>query len=317
MKEEFNLGSVLEHVANGKTPVGKAKSVIEKHFSKFEKQPSKGPTKFEKGASRSVGAQKQDSCSEGSKVKLKNAFNKLKKSVSLEEFFKRSSQFVHHISDQISESIPQKFQENFSPIGFSVKSDGVGAKLSVFRAVQVSAENIIEENLVVGCQWFGVRILDKCEVKQNKFTAMQLTEFSLSRSDLCDSVFSLSRMSHVTMQEACFVKNKISLSTLSDASITESDFNENTLSRSDFSGTVINCSRLSKLNLVNVNFKDCEFDTCDIQGFSFDNCEFKDCSFSQISAVATKPLKISGCRFVGKQFSNCQTAEELVELLKG
>ncbi len=299
MNDNFNLVSVLEHVANGKTPVSKAKNMIEKHFSKIETHVSKGK------------------CEDRSKDKLKNAFDKFKKSVNLEEFLKKSSQLVHQISDQISESIPQKIQENFSPIGFSAKSDGVDAKLSVFRAIQVSSENTVEDNQVVGCQWFGVSILDKCEVKHNKFMAMQLTEFSLSRSDLCDSAFSLSRMSHVTLQEACFVKNRISLSTWSDASITESDFTENILSRSDFSGTVINSSRLSKLSLVNVNFKDCEFDSCDIQGFAFDNCEFKDCSFSQIAAVAPILLKISGCRFVGKHFSGCNSAEEFVEMLKG
>lgn len=257
---------------------------------------------------------------EDSKDKLKSAFGKFKKSVNLDDFFKKSSQIVQQISDQISdqisEKVPQKLQENLSQIGFSAKIDGVEGKLSVFRAMQVSPGNNIEENQVVGCQWFGVNISDTCVVKQNKFTTMQLTEFTLTRSDLCESQLSVSRMSHVTMQESCFVKNKISLSTWSDVSLTESDFTENTLSRTNFSGTVVNASRLSKLNFGRVEFKDCEFDSCDIQGLEFDNCEFKDCSFSRISFMSPTNIKISGLRLVGKQFSNCKSAQEFVELLK-
>ena len=76
----------------------------------------------------------------------------------LGEFFKKSSQLVHQISDQISDQMPQKIQANFSHIGFSAKIEGVDSKLSVFRAIQVSPDNSVQDNQVVGCQWFGVKI---------------------------------------------------------------------------------------------------------------------------------------------------------------
>ncbi|MES2615714.1 MAG: pentapeptide repeat-containing protein [Bdellovibrionota bacterium] len=242
---------------------------------------------------------------------MKKTFGRFKKTEIIDEILKISTQFVH----QICENVPQKIQENFSPIGFSSKIEGIESKLSVFRSIQVSADNTVQENQVVGSQWFGVHIKQACEVKQNKFMAMQLTEFSVSASDLCESQFSLSRMSHVTLQETCFVQNKFSVSTWSDASITESDFTGNTLNRCNFSGIVVHASRLSKLEFSKVNFKDCEFENCEIQGIQFENCEFKDCSFSQIQAVASTPVKISGCKFVGKQFSQCSSLDEFMEML--
>jgi uncharacterized protein YjbI with pentapeptide repeats len=259
---------------------------------------------------------KKNALTESGKEKLKSAFDKLKKSVNVEEIIKKSSQLVEQISDQIAEKVPQKIQDNFSLIGFSSKIDGIDSKLSVYRAVEINSDSTAEDNQVIGSQWFGVKLINKSEVKSNKFTAMQLTEFSLARSDLRGCQISLSRLSHLTFQEACFVKNKFSLCTWSDVSITESDFTENNLNRCDFSGTVINSSRLSKLSLNQTVFKDCEFDSCDIQGLEFENCEFNDCSFQKIEAVSAIPLKISGGRFVGKQFSHCTTAEEFISLLK-
>lgn len=291
MKNNFNLEILLEEVAHGKVSVNKAKSKIEKYYTLLKA--SKSELKKEK-------------------PKLSKAFDAIKKSMHLEDVLKMSTQFVQ----QISENVPQKLQENFGPqIGFSSKIQGIDSKLSVFRAVEVPPGSEVEDNQVVGSQWFGVSFYDNCHVKQNKFTAIQMTELILRQSDFCRCQLSLSRMSHVTMQEACFSDNKISLSTWSDVSITESDFTLNKLGRCDFSGMVVNGSRFSRLSFSNVNFKDCEFDSCDIQGIEFENCEFKDCSFSQIQAVSEKAIKVSGRRFVGKQFSQCQSVEEFLELL--
>lgn len=320
MKENFNLDSVLEHVATGKTPVSKAKNMIEKHFLKngatFEENPSpfagkKSKLKFEKNNFETACSEKISVDAGENKDKLKNAFNKFKKSVNLDDLLKISTQLVQ----QISGNVPQKIQDKFSPLDFSAKMEGVESKFSIFRDIHVTRDNLVENNQVIGCQWFGVSLNEKCEVKNNKFLAMQLTKFSITQSDMQNSQLSLSRMLHVTLQEACFVKNKISLSTWLDTNITESDFNENTLSRSDFSGTVINSSRISKIKFVQVNFKDCEFDSCDIQGIEFEDCEFKDCFFSHIQAVSLTPIKISGCRFVGKQFSGCKSVEEFIAFL--
>ncbi len=322
MKDNFNLTTVLEHVANGKTPVSKAKNIIEKYF--LDEIPRSRKTVANSEAKKSQQNKYEETKNvsefyssanrlEGGKEKLLIAFDKLKKTVNLEELLKKSTQLVH----QISENLPQKIQENFMPIGFSANTEGVESKLSVFRAMQVSADNIVNDNQVVGCQWFEVSLLENCEIKHNKFMATQFNQFSLTRSDFCDSHISLSRMSEVTLQEVCFGKNKVSLSTWSDVSITESDFTQNVLSRSNFSGTVINGSRLSHINMMNVDFKDCEFDSCDIQGIMFSNCEFRDCTFSHIVAVETaEPVKVSDCRLIGKQFSDCTTVQEFLELLK-
>ena len=242
--------------------------------------------------------------------------NNLNLHSALEYVGKKSTQIVQQVTNQISEKIPQKFLEKILPIGFSIKNRGVKTKLSIFRNIQMSSENIVKSNEIVGCQWFIVDISDKCEVKNNKFIAIHLSQFSLFRSDLCDSLFSLSHMRHITLQEACFTKNKISLSAWSEINVTESDFTSNALTRCYFSGVVINSSRLSRLNFTHVSLKDCEFDSCDIQGFEFHDCEFKDCCFTGIVAVSSTVIKISGCRFVGKKFTDCKSVEEFVALLK-
>ena len=181
--------------------------------------------------------------------------------VNFDEILKKSTQFVN----QISENVPQKIQDNLAPMGFTLKIEGVDSKISVFRGIDMSLDNTINDNQVVGSQWLNVHFIEKCSIEQNKFMATQMTEFSLIRSDLSRCQFSLSRLSYVTFQESCFIQNKLSLSTWSDVSVTESDFTENSLKRTNLSGTIINASRLSKLNLSHVNFKDCEFESCDIQ----------------------------------------------------
>ena len=61
---------------------------------------------------------------------------------------------------QISENMPQieKIQENisnnFQPFGFSPNIVGLDSKLSVFRALHVSADSLVKDNQVVGSQWF-------------------------------------------------------------------------------------------------------------------------------------------------------------------
>jgi uncharacterized protein YjbI with pentapeptide repeats len=262
---------------------------------------------------------KKNASAENSKEKLKNALDLLKKSVNLDEIISKSTELVNKLSDQLTDQIgdkvPQKIQNHFLVLGFSANISGIDSKLSMLKAVNIGNDNNIHDNQVTGSQWFGVSISNKSEMQENKFAATQLTEFSLSQSDFCACNISLARMSHVTIQESCFVNNKITLSTWSDTNLTESDFTQNTLSRSNFSGLVINASRLSNLKLNLTDFTDCEVDACDIQGFEFDNCEFEDCSFSQITANSTSPIKVTDCRFIGKQFTQCKSAEDFYNML--
>ncbi|WP_397599562.1 pentapeptide repeat-containing protein [Silvanigrella sp.] len=304
----FELNSILEAVSKGKMNVEKAKSLIEKNYV-LRKQ--RKENSFD-NASNPNHVNKEET-QEG----LKTAFEKLKKTVNIEELLKISSNLVH----QISENMPQidKIQENISnnlqPFGFSPNISGLDSKLSVFRAFHVSDDSSVKENQVVGSQWFGVNFSESSEIKNNKFTAVQFSELAIIRSDFCNSNFSLARLSNVTLQEARLENNKFSRSALSDVTISESDFTENHVVKSDFSETRIHGSRLNRMIFTNVNFHDCEFEDCDIQGIEFEDCKFKECLFSKLHLSLKEPIKISGCSSIGKNFTGCHTAEEFLEIL--
>lgn len=304
----FELNSILEAVSKGKMNVEKAKVLIEKNYM-LKKQ--------RKDVHSENAANNFQSSKEESQEGLKNAFEKIKKTVNIEELLKISSNFVH----QISENMPQidKIQENIynnlQPFGFSPNISGLDSKLSVFRAFHVSEDSNVKENVVVGSQWFGVNFSESSEIKNNKFTAVQFSELAIIRSDFCTSNFSLARLSNVTLQEARLENNKFSRTALSDVSISESDFTENHVVKSDFSETTIRGSRLTRMIFTNVDFYDCEFEDCDIQGIEFENCKFKECLFSKLHLSLKEPLKISGSNCVGKNFSGCHTADEFLEIL--
>ncbi|BBH52863.1 pentapeptide repeat-containing protein [Fluviispira sanaruensis] len=299
----FDLNSILDSVANGKMNVEKAKTLIEKNYV-LKKQ--------KKGISEEFHNAKEES-QEG----LKNAFEKLKKSVNIDEWIKISSNLV----SQISENMPQieKIQENLAhnlqPIGFSPNISGLESKLSVFRAFHAGTDCVIKNNLVVGSQWFGVNISENSEIKNNKFTAVQFSELSIQRSDFCTSQFSLARLSNVTMHEARLENNKFSRASISDVCVKESDFTENVIIKSDFSETTISGSRLSRMSFHAVDFQDCEIESCDIQGVDFENCKFKECIFSNLTIIMDEPLKVNGRNIVGRNFSDCKNAEEFLNLL--
>jgi len=213
----------------------------------------------------------------------------------------------------------KKFQEsitqNLPPIGFSANIPGIESKLSIFREIKVSSDSNVLENQVIGSQCFGVEFSKTAEIKKNKFTASQLTEFSVICSDFVQIHASLVRFSNLTVQESRFEQSKITRSIWSDVSITESDFSKNTVSKSDFSGSVINASRLADLQFNHVTIKDCEFDQCLFEKVDFENCEFKDCVFQNIQLNLKETLKISECKCVGKTIANCKTEEEFLAAL--
>jgi uncharacterized protein YjbI with pentapeptide repeats len=304
----LELESILEAVSKGKMNVDKAKLLIEKNYILKKQKKSS----FSENASFHFQNQKEET-QEG----LKNAFEKLKKTVHIDELLKISSNFVH----QISENMPQidKIQENITnnlqPFGFSPNINGLDSKLSVFRAFHVSPDSHLKDNQVVGSQWFGVNFSESAEIKNNKFTAVQFSELTVVRSDFYSSNFSLARLSNVTLHEARLENNKFSRATLSDVSILESDFTENQVLKTDLSETTIRSSRLTRMIFTNVDMQDCEFDSCDLQGIEFENCKFKECVFTKLHVILKEPIKISGCNCNGKNISGCHTVEELLEIL--
>ncbi|WP_158997483.1 pentapeptide repeat-containing protein [Pigmentibacter ruber] len=305
----IELDSILKAVAKGKMDVEKAKLLIEKNY--VLKKANKYKSDFDNNTNN-FDAQKEES-QEG----LKTAFEKLKKTVNLEELLKISSNLVQQISENMPqiEKIQENISSNFQPIGFSPNIVGLDAKLSVFRALHVSSDSQVKDNQVVGSQWFGVDFSDHSEVRNNKFTAVQFSELAVIKTDFCLSTYSLARLSNVTLQEARLENNKFSRTTFSDVTISESDFTENQLIKSDFSELTIKTSRLTRINFNGVDFSDCEFEDCDIQGIEFENCKFKECLFTKLHLVLSQPIKISGCNCVGKNFQGCQTAEEFLELI--
>jgi uncharacterized protein YjbI with pentapeptide repeats len=297
----FNLDFILKSVAKKNLDPQKAKQMIEEHYV-LKKQDKKS-------------SDHAQSAKEDSRENLKNAFEKLKKTLHLEELLKISNYFIQHIS----ESMPhiEKFQENIQSVGFSSHILGLNAKFSVFRAIHVSENTVVQDNLVLGSQWFGIHLSENSEIKSNKFKAVQFTELTVLRSDFCKSSFSLVRLGNVSLQEACFLSNKFVRSTFSDISLKESDFSENDIFKSDFSVVSIFASRLSQMSFHGTDFQECEFDSCEIQGVEFENCKFKECVFCDFHLVSKKPLKISNCRVVGKNFSGSyhENPQEFLNML--
>lgn len=304
----FELESVLEAVSKGKMNVENAKKLIEKNYILKKRKTNHSFDDSEVNTYNN-----KDESNESFKI----AFEKLKKTVSIDEIIKKSSNIMHQISENVLhiDKIQENIANNFQTIGFSSNISGLESKLSVFRAFKVSTDCVIKENQVVGSQWFGIYFTENSQIKNNKFTAVQFSELTISCSDFCHSNLSLARLSHVILKEARIEHNKFSRATLSDVSVSESDFTENCVVKSDFSETIIHASRLTKMIFTNVDFQDCEFHSCDIQGIEFENCKFKECYFSNLQLVLKEPIKISGCNCIGKNITGCYTIEKFIEIL--
>jgi hypothetical protein len=316
------ISEILDAVANGKMQSDEARKQIEKLYErKSRNSEAESPVlkKAQPNASRKMAPESEsaeESVQPDSMESFKHAFEKLKKSVNIDELIKISSGVVQ----QIAESMPnqlERIQENIGhyTVGFSSHTRGVDSKLSIFRTFHTSDDSIVEDNQVVGSQWFGVSFADAAEIKKNKFTAVQFSEVGITRSNLCSCFLALTRFSNVTMQEARFEHNKVSRTTFSDVSFTESDFTLNKLSKSEFAQTVVNASRLSGNSFTGIDMRDCEFDSCDIQGIEFENCTFHECSFQNVVVECKETFKISNQTFVGQLVQNCLTVAEFVDAL--
>lgn len=245
---------------------------------------------------------------------IKGAIERLKKNVHIDEFIKKGSDVMH----QLSENMHRPFDKMTLPahlneLAFSSHNQGVESKLSLFRAFEVSKCSTMLANHVIGSQWFGVTIQETSELKDNRFTAVQLSEIAITKSHFNDNNLSLSRLSNLTVQDAQFNDNKIARSTLSDVSISEGEFTSNKVTKSALAQTMFNESRVTNTTFLGCDIKDCEFESCEIQGVTFENCTFNECTFSRVKLISLEKLVIRNQTVVGKTLHNCKTAEAFLE----
>jgi uncharacterized protein YjbI with pentapeptide repeats len=314
----IDLNEILAAVAKGALSPSEAKIRIEKAFGRNR---AAEPAAAGRPAD-SLREQQPDPATDGREI-LSSAFDKLRKTVNVDELLKISSGLVN----QIAENMPGQFgrlQENLttnfeavSALGFSAGTPGVDAKLSVFRTFHVGNGCRVEGNQVVGSQWFGVNFDENAEVVENKFTAVQFSEVAVVRSTLGRNVMGLSRLSNVTFQESRVEGNRFSRSTFSDVSLTESDLDGCRMLKSEFSRTVMNASRLSRCVFEGSSLEECEFDGCELEGVTFENCSFRECSFEGVAVAAAESVRITGLSLSGRSFRGVRSVERFLELLNG
>lgn len=293
-----DLNEILKAVASGRLSPEDAKAQIE---GAFDRGPEKGIGDGREG--------------------LMSAFDKLRKSVHVDELLKISSGLVQQIAENMPGQI-EKLQENLSQnigtmntLGFSAGTPGVDAKLSVFRTFHVGADAQVAGNQVVGSQWFGVNFDDCAVVRDNKFTAVQFSEVAALKSTLSGNILGLSRLSNITFQDAQVTDNRLSRSTFSDASFTESELANCRLVKSEVSQTVLNDSRLAECSFDGTSFTECEFDSCELVGVTFENCSFRECSFEGVQFTALEPIRIVGVTLTGRSFQRIRSAQTFLEAL--
>lgn len=232
---------------------------------------------------------------------------------------------IEKIKSAVSENVsPQleKLQENLSHlqgnlqgINFSSSSPGIESRLSIFRSLEVSADSTVENNDVVGSQWFGVEFCRKAVATNNKWTASQFTESKLSETYFLDNRFSLTRLSNIEMDEARVEKNKFNRTSFIDVEVSGSDFSNNSLIKSEVAQISITNSVIQKNSLHSSEFIECDFDSCDIQNIEFVNCHFRECSFQDVKLVSEKPLQVKDINVTGKSVSHVHTLKEFLQSL--
>ncbi len=311
-----DLKKILDSVSQGNLTAVQAQKQIEKliEANTPQAEPLKKATA---NVSTNSGAQILESSeSEEPRERLKSAFEKLRKSVNIDELLKISSGLVHQIAETMPhplERIQENISSNFNTFAFSPNAKGIDSKLSVFRTLHFSDDSVVTDNHVVGSQWFGVNFSGTSEISKNKFTAVQFSEVAVMRSNFVSNVLGLTRLSNASFEEARFEENKTSRSTFSDFCLTESDFTGNRLTKCEFAQTVVNASRIAQCVFNSSDFKECEFDQCDLQGLTFENCIFNECTFQNLEIISKSAMVISNHDFTGRVFSEMKTIEELLK----
>lgn len=232
----------------------------------------------------------------------------------LDGLLKKSTDVVQQITENVPTQI-EKFSQNWNGVAFSPHFDGLEAKLSLFRGLEISRDCTVNENQVLGSQWFGVRFSDKSELILNKLTAVQLSEVSSTRSNFSNNNLSLTRMHNIALQEARFEDCRLNRSTISEFSTSESDFIANKLNKSEMTRTILNESRIANNIFETTHFNDCEFSNCDIQGIEFENCEFNECVFTNVHFNNKTPVKLINKKIKGLSLHDCKSFEEFIACL--
>jgi uncharacterized protein YjbI with pentapeptide repeats len=193
---------------------------------------------------------------------------------------------------------------------------GFQPQLSLLTRVEIKSDCRISNNTVSGSQWNQVQFNQECNVRENKFTVTQMSEFLCSRSDFSENQFGLAKLSDVTVCESRFEGNRISRTLCSDMSLTESDFTSNRLLSCEVRGLAVNGSRLSGLTFLASQFTECEFDQSDIQGLRFEDCNLEECSFENCEIVSDSYQVIRGLKAKGIRLQGLHSVEELIAALE-
>lgn len=305
----MSLESILEAVAKGKIAPTEAKEQIKKFLDGNKSSSAQDEVKSEAS---------QEESAETKMESLKGAFDKFKKSVHFDELLKKSSGMVSQIADSMPKPIADKLSKasTLNNFAFSSQTRGVESKLSIFRAFQSTDDSAISDNQVVGSQWFGVDISDSSEMKNNRFTAVQMSELAISKSNLNTNAISLSRLSNLSFTNSKFTDNKVARSTYSDVTLSDSQFVANRVNKTGFARTVLNESRVTNNTFFASDISDCEFEHCDIQDLEFENCSFRECTFSGLSLQSRDTSNaIRNIHVQGKTVSGCKTIESFLEAL--
>jgi uncharacterized protein YjbI with pentapeptide repeats len=248
-----------------------------------------------------------------------NAFEKIKKNAHVEDLLKTASGLVQQISENMPNQL-EKWQEsvshNINTLGFSAGTEGVEAKLSVFRTFHRGDGVLMEGNTVVGSQWFGVHFEGATLLRGNRFTAVQFSEVAVLSTEFSSSSLSLTRFSNVTLQDSHIQKNRFLRSTFSDVSLTSSEFYNVRLQKSEFAQTVFNNCTVSDCQFESTLLKECEFDTCTLASVTFENCQLEECTFENLVLSGSEPFLIKGVSARGLSVEGPLSALEFEKILR-
>lgn len=290
-----DLHSILKAVARGKMEIPKAEALIQELF---EASLAQSETQTPKKAHRDSESRRRSSTSsERAKSKVDFALSNLGDKIGFSSLLKKSKELGRKIE-------------------FKPSAEGFDSKLSIFSAVEVSADTRVDGNIVSGSQWKDAKFSDTAEVSSNHFTLSQVTGLSCLRSNFSFNEFGLTRLMGLTIQESRFEHNRVSRSQFNDVSVSEADFTHNRLLRTDFTGVVLNASRFANSVFSSTRWHECEFDQSDLQGLRFEDCSFIECKFINCEIVITEPKVISGLHVKGRVFDGLKSPEDLLLALE-
>ena len=296
----MEINQILKKVADGKLDSAEAKKMIETFYVQEEE-------------GQEVGEVSKNRSENGELSKnLKKTIDNIKENVNVEDILKASSSLLQHISD----IIPGKLQQSVKDLTFNKGLQGFQSRLSMFRSSEVQDDCNVAGNEARGVTAYGFNVNDESNVVENRFSASQVTEFTLTRSDLYKSRFSVGRFCNIELLEAKMEDCDFQKSTVSDLNFEASDFLNNTFYRSTLTQTSVVRSRIAAMAFSNCSVNECEFNDCELQGITFKNCEFNECTFSDIVVERNLSTTIENKSYRGVHVSNIRSFRELVKALR-